>query len=87
MDMGETVDALTGLGRHYGHQVLILGLLGQIIGHTHGVQRGAEDGVVNGVLHLLAEHIDLHRDLANALDILFAGHQCHDKNILSNFIF
>ena len=79
VDVGEAVDPLAGVGGDGGHQILVLGHLGQIIGHAHAVEGGAENGVVHGTLHLLAEHIDLHVQLADALDVLFAGHKCHGR--------
>ena len=81
VNVGEAVDALAGLGGDGGHQLLVLGHLGQVVGHAHGVEGGAEDGVVHRVFHLLAEHIDLHRDFADAFYVLLAGHQGHGSKL------
>ena len=81
VDVGEAVDAPAGLGGDGGHQLLVLGHLGQVVGHAHGVEGGAEDGVVHRVFHLLAEHIDLHRNFADAFNVLLAGHERHDSKL------
>jgi len=86
VDVGEPVDALTGLGGDDGHQILVLGHLGQIIGHAYAVEGRAEDWVVHRVLHLLAEHVDLHGDLADALDVLLTGHKCHSDTSFPDWI-
>ena len=82
VDMGEAVDALIGVGGDHGHQILILRQLRQIIGHADGVQGGAQDGILGGVFDLLAEHIDLHTDILDGLDVLLAGHKCHGDFLL-----
>ena len=56
--------------------------LGQVIGHAHGVERGAQNGVVYRVVDLFAEHVDLHLQLADGFDVLFACHQRHGKILL-----
>jgi hypothetical protein len=38
MNMSKTVYSLSDVGRHRRHQILILRLLCEIIGHTHGIQ-------------------------------------------------
>ena len=40
VDMGKAIDHLSGLRRHNGHQILVLGIQSQIIGHTNRIQRG-----------------------------------------------
>ena len=87
VDVGEAVDAGAGVGGNHGHQVLILGHLGQVVGHTHGVERRTQNRALGGVIVSLTEHIDLHFDLLNAFDILFACHQCHFRYFLSFFGF
>ena len=87
VDVGEAVDAGAGVGGNHGHQVLILGHLGQVVGHTDGVERRTQNGALGGVIVSLTEHIDLHFDLLNAFDILFACHQCHFRYFLSFFGF
>ena len=77
MDMGETVDTRSGIGGDHGHQILILRHLGQIIGHTDGVQGRTQDGIFGGIFDLLTEHIDLHVDLLDGFDVLLACHKCH----------
>ena len=80
--MGETVDPLSGIRRNHGHQILILRHLRQIIGHTDGVQGRTQDGIFGGIFDLFAEHIDLHIDLLDGLDVLLACHKCHDDFLL-----
>ena len=87
VDVGEAVDAGAGIGGNHSHQVLILGHLGQVVGHTDGVERRTQNGALGGVIVSLTEHIDLHFDLLNAFDILFACHQCHFCYFLSFFGF
>ena len=82
MDMGETVDPLSGIGGDHGHQILILRHLGQIIGHADGVQGRTQDRIFGGIFDLLAEHIDLHIDLLDGFDVLLACHKCHDCFLL-----
>ena len=77
VNVGKAVDPLARVGGNRGHQVLVLGLLGQIVGHTDRVEGGAKDGVVHGTVYLLAKHVNLHLHLADALNILFTGHKRH----------
>ena len=74
VDVAEAVDLPAGDAARGGHKRLVLGHLGQIIGHLDGVHRGAQDGIVHRAGDLLAEHIDTGMQLAQALEILFAGH-------------
>ena len=84
--MSEAVDPLPGLRRDDRHQLLILRLLRQIIRHPHAVQRRTENGIIHRIHHLLAEHIYLHVHLADALDILFSRHECHNRVSFSNVV-
>ena len=80
MDVGKAVDAFAGIGRDGGHQILILRHLGQVVGHPHRIKGGAQDGIIHGTVDFFAEHIDLHFHPADRLNILFAGHKCHDNS-------
>ena len=80
VDVGEPVDGLSGEMGGGGHQRLIIGTLGQIIGHPNGVDRGAEDGIVHGVFHPLAEHVDPQIHGPQALNVFFSGHHCHSNS-------
>ena len=83
MDVGEAVDLFPGEVGGGGHQVLVVGGLGQVVGHLYGVDGGAEDGVIHGVLHLFAKHIHAQVQGPQALDIFITGHQCHSRYFLS----
>ena len=83
VDVGEAVDLFPGEVGGGGHQVLVVGGLGQVVGHLYGVDGGAEDGVVHGVLHLFAKHIHAQVQGPQALDIFITGHQCHSRYFLS----
>ena len=87
VDVGKAVHTGAGVGRNHGHQILVLGHPGQVIGHAHGIEGGTQNGAFGGIAVLLTEHIDLHFDLLNAFDILFACHQCHFRYFLSFFGF
>ena len=87
VDVGEAVDPLPGQGGYRGHQILVLRLLRQIIGHTHAVQRRPQDGIVHGVVDLLSEHVHLHVQLADALNILLSGHEWHRFHLHFGIVF
>ena len=52
MDMGETVDLLACKVRGYSHQILVLGIHGQIIGHGCGIDMTADIRIVNDLITL-----------------------------------
>ena len=74
MQVGETVDlAASEIGRR-GHQVLILRVLRERIGHGDAVDAGADDRVIDPVVDLFAEHINAGVELAQRIDIFLGGH-------------
>ena len=77
VQVGEAVDGVARQAGLHGHQVRILGILGQGIGHGHAVDGGTDHGVIHPVLDLLPEHIHPGLQLAQALNILLCSHQCH----------
>ena len=77
VDVGEAVDPPAGLGGNGGHKILVLGHLGQVVGHAHAVEGGAQDRVVSRAVDFFAEHIDLQVQFADGCDVFFSGHQCH----------
>ena len=77
MQVGEAVDGVTGEAGLHGHQLSVLRILSQSVGHGHAVDGGADHGVVHPVLDLLAEHIDAGVQLPQGLNVFLGGHQCH----------
>ena len=82
VEVGKAVDFVAGQAGGGGHQVLILGILGQRVGHGHAVDGGADHGVIHPVVDLLAKHVDAGVQLTQGVDILFRGHQCHFRFLL-----
>ena len=82
MEVGEAVDLMTGQAGGSGHQILILGILCQGVGHGHAVDGGTDHGVIHPVVDLLAEHVHAGVQLAQGVDVLFRGHQCHFRFLL-----
>lgn len=75
MNMGKTVDLLTGQVRSGGHQVLVLGIFCQLIGHSCGIymalnQRMVDDGCA---FDQLAHHIYFDVSFTETLSVLFTG--------------
>jgi len=77
VDVGEAIDFLTGEVAGRQHQVLVLGILGQLVRHRHAVEARADDRVVDVVLHPLAEHVDLEVEVGDGLDELPRGLESH----------
>ncbi|CAN4045420.1 DNA topoisomerase IA, partial [Dysosmobacter welbionis] len=77
VQVGEAVDGVARQAGLHRHQVGILRVLGQSVGHGHAVDGRADHGVVHPVLNLLPEHIHPGIQFAQALYILLCGHQCH----------
>ena len=77
MQVGEAVDGVARQAGLHRHQVRILGILGQGVGHGHAVDGGADHGVIHPVVDLLPEHVHPGVQLPQALNILLGGHQCH----------
>ena len=72
--MGEAVDLPPRQAGGGGHQLLILGILGQCVGHSHAVDGGADHGVIHPVVYLLAEHVHPGVQLTQGVDVFFRGH-------------
>ena len=77
MQMGEAVDGVAGEAGFHGHEIGVLGILRQRVGHSHAVDRGTDHGVIHPVLDLLAEHVDAGVQLPQGLNVFLGGHQCH----------
>jgi len=77
MEMREAVDLVAGQAGGGGHELLILGVLCQRVGHGHAVDRGPDHGVIHPVVDLFAEHVHAGVQLSQGIDVLFRGHQCH----------
>ena len=74
MQVGETVDGMPGEAGLDGHQLGILGVLCQGVGHGDAVDRGPDHGMVHPILDLLAEHIYSGLEFPQAFNILLRGH-------------
>ena len=77
VQVGEAVDGVAGQAGLDGHQVLVLGVLGQGVGHGDAVDGGADHGVVHPVVNLLAEHVHTGFQLPEGVDVFLRGFQCH----------
>ena len=77
MQMGEAVDGVAGEAGFHGHEIGVLGILRQRVGHSHAVDRGTDHGVIHPVVDLLAEHVDAGVQLPQGLNVFLGGHQCH----------
>ena len=76
VQVGEAVDGVPRQAGLDGHQLRVLGILGQGVGHGHAVDGGTDHGVIHPVLDLLAEHVHPGVQLAQAVDVFLCGHQC-----------
>ena len=74
VQVGKAVDGLPRQAGLHGHELRVLGVLGQGVGHGNAVDAGADHGVVHPVVNFLAEHIDPGVQLPQALDVLVGGH-------------
>jgi hypothetical protein len=74
VQMSEAVDLAAGEIRCCGHQVLILWILRERIGHSDAVDAGADDRMIDPVVDLFAEHINAGVELAQRVDIFLCGH-------------
>ena len=74
VQMGEPVDRLAGQGGFRGHQIRILRVLRQIVGHRNAVDGRADNRMIHPVLHLLAEHVHPGLQPAQTFNILFSCH-------------
>ena len=77
VQVGEAVDGVAGEAGLHGHQVRVLGILSQSVGHGHAINGGTDHRVIHPVVDLLAEHVDTGVQLAQAVNVLLCGHQCH----------
>ena len=75
VQMGEAVDGVARQAGLHRHQVGILGILGQSVGHGHAVDGRADHRVVHPVLDLLPEHVHTGLQFAQALNVLLRRHQ------------
>ena len=80
VQMRETVDGMAGQVGRSGHQVFVLILLCEFIGHRQAVDGGADDRMIHPVVDLLAEHVDSGAELTQGFDVLFCSHKCHSEN-------
>ena len=74
VQVGEAVDGVAGQAGLHGHQVRVLGVLSQGIGHGDAVDGGTDHGVIHPVLDLLAEHVHPGVQLAQAVNVFLCGH-------------
>ena len=77
VQVGKTVDLVASQAGGGGHELLILGVLCQRVGHGHAVDRGPDHGMIHPVVDLFAEHVHAGVQLSQGIDVLFRGHQCH----------
>ena len=77
VQVGEAVDGVAGEAGLDGHEIRILGILGQGVGHGDAVDGGTDHGVIHPVVDLLAEHINAGVQLPQGVNILLRCHQCH----------
>ena len=77
VQMGEAVDGVAGQAGLHGHEVRVLRVLSQGVGHGHAVDGGTDHGVIHPVVDLLAEHVHAGVQLAQAVNVFLCGHQCH----------
>jgi hypothetical protein len=78
MDMGETVDSLSGEMGDSGHQVLMLRTEGQFIGEGCGFNVRPEGRVLGDILHPFSVVVDRMMKVFQALDIiLFSDDSFH----------
>ena len=77
VDVGEAVDPLAGEVAGGQHEVLVLGLGRELVGHGDAVDAGADERVVDVVVDLLAEQVDLQVQIGEALDELLRRSESH----------
>ena len=80
--MGEAVDLPAGEIGGGRHQILVLRILRQRVGHGHAVDGGPDHGVIHPVVDLFAEHVHAGVQLTQGVDVLLRGHQCHFRFLL-----
>ena len=64
LDVGEAVDGVAGQMRLDGHQVGILRVVGQSVGHGSGVDMAADEGMVDDLSGVEQLALDIHADIA-----------------------
>ena len=77
MKVGEAVDGLAGQVGRRSHQILVLVVLCEFIGHRQAVDGGTDDRMVDPVVDFFTEHVDSRAELAQGFDVLFCSHKCH----------
>ena len=77
VDVGEAVDLLAGEVTGGQHEVFVLGLPRQLVGHGDAVDAGADDGMVDVVVDLLTEEVDLQVQIGEGLDELLGRLETH----------
>ena len=77
VDVGEPVDLLAGEVARGQHEVLVLRLRGELVGHRYAVDAGPDERVAHVVVDLLAEQIDLQIQVGEALDELLGRLESH----------
>ena len=74
VQVGEAVDGAARQAGLHGHEVRVLGVLGQGVGHGDAVDGGADHGVVHPVLDFLPEHVHAGFQLPQAFNVFLCGH-------------
>ena len=77
VQVGEAVDLVPGQAGGGGHQVGILRVLSQLIGHGDAVDRGADHWMIHPVLDLLAEHIYTGFQRTKAVNVFLCSFHRH----------
>ena len=75
VDVGETVDLMTGEVGGGGHEILVLRVARQGVGHGGGVHMAPDEGMIDdgGAVQQLALHIDADLPLAEAVFVFFCS--------------
>ena len=73
--MGEAVDLLAGEMAGGQHEILVLGLLSQPVGHGQTIEAGPDDGMVGVIVDPIPEEVDLEVQVGDALYVLLGGLQ------------
>ena len=77
VQMAKPIDFFTGQMRSCGHQILILRLLRQFIGHHHGIHRRPNDGVIDRVCNFFPHQINVELHFSQTLFIFLRRFHCH----------
>ena len=82
MKMGEPVDFLASEIGGCGHQILVLRIMSQFIGHGKTVDGWFDHGMIHPVVDFFAEHVHSGVELSQAFNILVSCHQSHPSSPL-----